>query len=1078
MVNREFYCKNCSEKIVKRYNPFQDIEAYDPLSNEESDTFFQQNISNFTGNLKEVSRVYENCKNIDTKTLKNLMSVPEKFNMNIYFYNIDGNKSNFNTFAAELNGFKDLFSIVGLAETNIDSSQKALYNLDGYNSYYSDKLPDKNKGTGVAMYVHESFNVQQNEQISCTTLNLESLFLQLKKGKRTINAGVVYRPPNSCFDEFLSEFKHALSNLPKNTQTYIIGDFNANLLNSASDANVEAFETMFLSEGLYPVNSLVTHKRGTQKGSCIDNIFTYQIESIAYSGVISDQGTAHLPVFSLSKLDFGSVTQEKQKQTQYYSFSNKNVDSLLEILKNSHNDLIGDDPESPNFTLFLDTFTNAINTSCKLLVPRSTIRNAINNPWITDSVINSIERKQELYDQWKNTCSKNCPDGDRNFYKIFSDYRHQLKHVIKFIKHQFYGRKINEVSGDPKKTWEIINQIRGKCKKSMKPQFLINNEKIIERRVIANQFNKYFVSLAPKLNESISLKPINTFRDFLPPPIMNSMFLDDCTAEEISKIISELKNGKSSDIPISVIKKCSSIISPILAHHINFLMKIGEFPDQLKLGKITPIFKKGNEELMENYRPISTLPIFGKIFEKVIYTRLYNYFVTQGLLHKNQFGFRKNNSTSHALNFSVSHVKSALANKESLLGIFIDLSKAFDTINHNILISKLKHYGIRGPILSLLCSYLKNRKQIVSVLGETSDPLSVIYGVPQGSCLGPLLFLIYINDLGQIDTDSEIILFADDTNIFVKGKNKDAAYSKANEVLKKIHNYMTSNQLHINLDKTCYMFFSNVNPVDNTLADDPNDILEDTHNLFINNITIPRVSSIKFLGVTLNENLNWTSHIKTLAKKLSCCIGSLNQIIESLPQHLYKDLYHTLFESYLTYGISVWGGCSSKALFPIFKAQKKAMRVMFGDRARYKEKFKTCCRARPYNEQKLSSEFFIKEPSKPLFNLHGFLSLQNLYCYHSCCEVFKIFKYKCPISILDLFKFSTRSHKSLFLITPPPDGSYKYRMSSIWNSLRPILSNPDTSTPVTSVKNTLKKYLLSRQCTGEPEDWNEQNFVK
>ena len=162
-------------------------------------------------------------------------------------------------------------------------------------------------------------------------------------------------------------------------------------------------------------------------------------------------------------------------------------------------------------------------------------------------MINSIEIKQSLYDQWKKSCTSQCSNGDDKLYKAYSVYRYQLKHVIKYIKRNFYGKQISKVSGDPKKTWQIINQIRWKCKKVIKPQFIINNEKVIQRRVIANEFNKYFVSLASKLNEEVSFRSNNYFNDFMPPTIMNSIFLPECTEEEILKIISELQNGKSSD---------------------------------------------------------------------------------------------------------------------------------------------------------------------------------------------------------------------------------------------------------------------------------------------------------------------------------------------------------------------------------------------------------------------------------------------------------------------------------------------------------------------------------------------------
>ena len=217
----------------------------------------------------------------------------------------------------------------------------------------------------------------------------------------------------------------------------------------------------------------------------------------------------------------------------------------------------------------------------------------------------------------------------------------------------------------------------------------------------------------------------------MPPSNENTIFLTECTESEVSEIISQLKNGKSSDFPIRVIKKLSTVLTPILTAHFNTLMATGKFPNILKTGKITPIHKKDDEELLENYRPISTLPIFGKIFEKVIYSRLYGFLAANKLLHKTQFGFRKGHSTAHALNYSIHEINYALKQGNHVLGIFIDLSKAFDTIDHVILLEKLNRYGIRGNLHKLIESYLSDRKQYVSVLGETSETLPVFYGVPK-----------------------------------------------------------------------------------------------------------------------------------------------------------------------------------------------------------------------------------------------------------------------------------------------------------------------------------------------------------
>ena len=195
---------------------------------------------------------------------------------------------------------------------------------------------------------------------------------------------------------------------------------------------------------------------------------------------------------------------------------------------------------------------------------------------------------------------------------------------------------------------------------------------------------------------------------------------------------------------------------------------------------------------------------------------------------------------------------------------------------------------------------------------------------------------------------------------------------------------MMTNMLHINMSKSCFIDFKSEknSPL-------PNKELK----VLIQNIEIKRVTAAKFLGVTIDENLNWNSHLKKLYKKLSCCTGILNTIKDNIPDDLHKSLYHTLFESHLTYGITVWGGVTNNKLLPLFKLQKKCLRILFGDKEAYLHKFKTCARVRLFEEQKLGAEFFKREHTKPIFTKHSVVNVRNLFVYHCFNEIFKILKF-------------------------------------------------------------------------------------
>ena len=358
-------------------------------------------------------------------------------------------------------------------------------------------------------------------------------------------------------------------------------------------------------------------------------------------------------------------------------------------------------------------------------------------------------------------------------------------------------------------------------------------------------------------------------------------------------------------------------------------------------------------------------------------------------------------------------------------------------------------------------SYLTDRTQYVNVLGETSEKLHVLFGVPQGSCLGPLLFLIYINDLPNISIDTNFVLFADDTNIFVKAVNKMLAYEKANKVLEQLNLYMVVNKLHINMSKCCFIDFKSPK------SDNENE----NYALKIKTTKIKQVNEAKFLGVTIDENLNWNSHIKKLSKKLSCSAGILNLIKDNIPEELHKNLYYTLFESHLSYGITVWGGVSNNKIEPLFKKQKKCLRILFGDKEAYLNKFKSCARAKGIENQYLGQEFYRRENSKPLFNGNNIMNVRNLFIYHCSNEIFKILKFRTPICMFEIFTLSNRNGRETRLLTPYPSKSLFYVGSLIWNVVRDLIKIYEFSIKSGPIKSAIRGLILKIQKQGDPDEW-------
>ena len=541
------------------------------------------------------------------------------------------------------------------------------------------------------------------------------------------------------------------------------------------------------------------------------------------------------------------------------------------------------------------------------------------SPWMTSGMLKSINSKDKLYTKLVKT-PKDTPDYE--IIKInFKTYKNIIRRSIKEAKRLYYQNTFNRYSNDLRKTWQTINQALNKKSKtaSFPSEFELENGTVVkDQKAIANEFNKYFISIGEATNNSSNSNyTTNDYKTYMKNRPNCTLQFNEITIDQTKQLIDSLKPKTSTGIDNlsnQLIKTIKDIIAEPLTIIINQMLNTGIFPDVLKISKVIPLFKKDDKSKFSNYRPISLLTSISKIFEKAILSQITEYLDINKIINANQYGFRKQHSTELASLQLVDFLYYKMDAKKTPLNIYLDLSKAFDTLDHNILLTKLKFYGITGMAHHLLDSYLSNRKQLVQFQETSSDVLDIKRGVPQGSILGPLLFIIYINDLPSSTNFFKFLMYADDTTLYcciddILSENRE---SKINSELGKVTTWMLSNRLTLNIKKTKYMLFHKHNKVVPNL------------NININTNIIERVSNFNFLGLHVASNLTWTKHTTEISKKISRMTGVLYRMRNILPRNILLSLYNTMILPHINYCLLSWGKESADLLL----LQKRAARII------------------------------------------------------------------------------------------------------------------------------------------------------
>ena len=553
---------------------------------------------------------------------------------------------------------------------------------------------------------------------------------------------------------------------------------------------------------------------------------------------------------------------------------------------------------------------------------RNKARKRILTPWFNSEIYLGEKKQSRLFRRF----IKSKKSEDHQAYKI---YRKKLSVQKYRAKRAYYRNLLNEAKNkdDRAATWNIINKVLGKKSTNRQyPEKIVANNKDVKgkkgnRKHVANGLNSHFTSIAKKL--AVKLKKTNTsFTSYMGRENKSSMYLNEITLEEILEEITNICSKKAMGhdrIPPKIIKWAPDLFAPILCAIYNKCFILGYYPNNMKIAKVVPLYKKGDKDDYNNYRPISILIQFNQLFERLISKRLHAFFKKFDLFTKKQFGFLKKHCTEHAILDLKEYVLQNMERKEVTAVLFLDLQKAFDTVRHDILLKKLQHYGVRGVVYNLLSSYLTGRKQFTKVMNDESDLVSILWGVPQGSVLGPLLFLIYINDLPKASSLGSW-LFADDTALAMSSSNFKDLELKFNVEVNKVQEWLLANGLSVHyVDKTKYMLMHRLYSQNDNVIN---------FRLNMGGHEIERTEIYKYLGVTIDDKLNWKVHIQQLCSKLASVCGVLSKVRHYLDRSALMLIYNSLFESRSRYALLAWGTASNHALSKLKVLQNRAVRFI------------------------------------------------------------------------------------------------------------------------------------------------------
>jgi hypothetical protein len=827
-------------------------------------------------------------------------------NINCLYLNAQSLRNSLNDLQCFITSLNFKIHIVLVVETWIKATEIQFFNLLNYQSAHSTR--PNSIGGGASIFILNEFDTGNIVYEECSNNNN---FIIISLIKHNIQIGLCYRQPNNSLDQdgnlFLSKLDILLNSYNK---IYFFGDFNINLFDQSSSL-VNDYKDIVNSNGLKFLNSTsreyptrINYRFNTS--SCIDHIFTdfhFYKEKLTHAMYLFDNIGDHKNIL----LSISLPTNKKEDSKTYFKRVNN-----FKILNNK---LL----ENLNCETF-DDLTSQI----KNIISNNSIciQNSLRSikPYVDDKTRTLIEIRNKFM-----VLKAKYPYSDE-IKQRFKYYRNLVNHLIKRSKKVYYEKKFEQSLNDPRKTWQNINTILFNKTSSHGSSCTLLSENgipVSNPNAIADHLNNFFVNVA--VNNTIrNNNTSSSLNDHVLPYQINKNFIcPSVTEDEITLIINNLKSSNAVDVygmSNNFIKIHMKALLNNITEIINKSLFSGNFPDVLKIGIVTPIFKTGDRKNKNNYRPITVNPILGKIFEYVIQRRFQDHLDLNQIIHSRQFGFVKNANTEIAAIDTLHDVYTNIDNQKAVSLTCIDLSKAFDSINHDILIHKLKQLQLDKFFFNLLVSYLDNRKQAVKICDVISSFKTVKAGTPQGGILSNPFFNLYINDIFNLELEGKLTLYCDDITLVNTANNPTELKNIMEHDLRLIHDWLSLNRLVPNTDKTKYMLFHNRKKFEH--------FTNNALNVQFGGKTLERVENIKLLGLIIDETLSFKDHIQSVKNQIISFSYAIKRVKHFFSDKLSLALYYAHVQSRLMYMNSIWCSAPNYCMNSLEIAQRKSLRIL------------------------------------------------------------------------------------------------------------------------------------------------------